>query len=435
MSNTNITKITEALIDLYQSLKIRKESQAQTIDENYLSLERKNLEIIPPIDLITYIKTNIEILINMKVSEALSQMRIDPVSFIESHGSEAPMNEYEELLRKYENNIRTYIKYQNILKLHIEELNYKIEQMQKKIDSNSQNNAQVSTISIPYNKEELYKREIEQLTQLIKTYEKNNLRIPLLEKKLKIQKIELSQLDTYYKEKIRSFSKKIEEYEREVSINKKPKEHRPSRQKQNLNKTQINNITTVGTANSPTFATMTQRTININNHNVNNNYDSAEEDNETHYGGFNKTISSRPTSATNQSHLNTCERGSHIKGFTRKCSLGSIKQNKKKQNISFTATTGKKTIPFAKKMYNTNTIKTKTKTNQPNSGVKKIPKCNSRFMINKEKEKDKDNSIMNTTIRSKKGERANSNKENIVNHNICYTARLGLIKNLNILIK
>ena len=41
MSNTNITKITEALIDLYQSLKIRKESQAQTIDENYLSLERK----------------------------------------------------------------------------------------------------------------------------------------------------------------------------------------------------------------------------------------------------------------------------------------------------------------------------------------------------------------------------------------------------------
>ena len=206
MSNTNITKITEALIDLYQSLKIRKESQAQTIDENYLSLERKNLEIIPPIDLITYIKTNIEILINMKVSEALSQMRIDPVSFIESHGSEAPMNEYEELLRKYENNIRTYIKYQNILKLHIEELNYKIEQMQKKIDSNSQNNAQVSTISIPYNKEELYKREIEQLTQLIKTYEKNNLRIPLLEKKLKIQKIELSQLDTYYKEKIRSFA-------------------------------------------------------------------------------------------------------------------------------------------------------------------------------------------------------------------------------------
>ena len=31
MSNTNITKITEALIDLYQSLKIRKESQEVSV--------------------------------------------------------------------------------------------------------------------------------------------------------------------------------------------------------------------------------------------------------------------------------------------------------------------------------------------------------------------------------------------------------------------
>ena len=71
------------------------------------------------------------------------------------------------------------------------------------------------------------------LTSLVKTYEKRDLKIPLLEKKIKKQKIELDKLDLYYKKQIKSFTKKIENYEKGIyltnncNINKKTKIYRP----------------------------------------------------------------------------------------------------------------------------------------------------------------------------------------------------------------
>ena len=78
-----------------------------------------------------------------------------------------------------------------------------------------------------------YRKKIEELTALVKTYEKRDLKIPLLEEKIKKQKIELNQLDLYYKKQIKNYTKKIEIYEKGIYlnnncyINKKTKIYKP----------------------------------------------------------------------------------------------------------------------------------------------------------------------------------------------------------------
>ena len=68
MSNPQ-PSLSDAIIDLYQSVKIRKETEAQEIDSDFLEEEKKSLKRLPSITLISYIKSHIEILIKMKVSE------------------------------------------------------------------------------------------------------------------------------------------------------------------------------------------------------------------------------------------------------------------------------------------------------------------------------------------------------------------------------
>ena len=372
MTSQQENMITEAIIDLYQSVKIRKESEAQEIDADFLQEEKNNLQKIPPLNLISYIKTHLEILIKMKVSEMINQMNIDPISFISSNGSEASHNECEKLMRKYESSIRTYIAHQNYLKLQLEQQKFKNEQLEKTIEALQMKSAKSQNCII-----EGYKNEIEQLKKLIQTYEKHNLKIPLLEKKLKIQKIELTELDSYYKEKLRSYSKKLEKYEKEVSLTK---QNKTSRQSNN----NFNNLSTLN-INSPTFATMTQRTIN--------NYDSIEDDNE-------KTID-----IANQK---TCS------------------SSLKKKTISFGSASSKKTIPFAKRMY-----PSKGKLIKQNSAIKKIPKATSQFTL-------KDNYKANS-LKIRKKSRANSSRENTINninnisniHNIPYVNNINIYTNNN----
>lgn len=62
-----------------------------------------------------------------------------------------------------------------------------------------------------------FKNEISHLQQLVKTYEEHNLKIPELEKKLRSQKTkfekEIKNIEAFYKEKIKSFNKKLSQYE------------------------------------------------------------------------------------------------------------------------------------------------------------------------------------------------------------------------------
>ena len=212
----NYDELKLLIIDLYQNIKIRKESDTEIIDEEFLEKEKKYLIPISPKVLIEYIKININLLIDLKVNEIISQLDKNPIDFISYYGSEIPPNDYEKLLRRYEGDIRNYIRMVNILKIHIDELNQKQELLEKQIEQ-----FQMESINlIPTNKSLEYKKKIEELTSLVKSYEKHNLKIPYLENKIKIQKIELDKLDSYYKKQIKSFTKKLEVYEKGIYLNK-----------------------------------------------------------------------------------------------------------------------------------------------------------------------------------------------------------------------
>ena len=64
-----IAIIQEALIDLYLNVKVRSKEEISKYSEEDLSKERENLYLTSPIDLINYIQTSVEILMNIKVED------------------------------------------------------------------------------------------------------------------------------------------------------------------------------------------------------------------------------------------------------------------------------------------------------------------------------------------------------------------------------
>ena len=70
-----IAVIQEALIDLYLNVKVRSKDEINTYEEQDLTKERENLYLTSPIDLITYIQTSVEILMNIKVEDYLSHQK------------------------------------------------------------------------------------------------------------------------------------------------------------------------------------------------------------------------------------------------------------------------------------------------------------------------------------------------------------------------
>ena len=219
-----IDELKKSIIELYQIVKIRKESEAKIIDKEFLEKEKISLNSISPMVLIDYIKSHLNLIIDNKVKEKMEKLKREPIEYISYYGTDIPVNDYEKLLRRYEGDIRNYIQMVNILKIHIDELNQKQELLQNQIEQFQKE----SFNFIPTNKSLEYKKKIMELTTLIKSYEKYNLKIPLLEKKIKIQKIELDKLDLYYKDKldsyykkqIKSFTKKLEDYEKGIYLNK-----------------------------------------------------------------------------------------------------------------------------------------------------------------------------------------------------------------------
>ena len=211
-----IDELKKSIIELYQIVKIRKESETKIIDKEFLEKEKISLNSISPIVLIDYIKSHLNLLIDNKVKEKMSKLKRNPIEYISYYGSDIPVNDYEKLLRRYEGDIRNYIRMVNILKIHIDELCQRQELLQNQIEQFQKD----SFNFIPTNKSLEYKKKIKELTTLIKSYEKHNLKIPLLEKKIKIQKIELDKLDSYNKKQIKSFTKKLEDYEKGIYLNK-----------------------------------------------------------------------------------------------------------------------------------------------------------------------------------------------------------------------
>ena len=385
-SNYSLEDIKDAIIDLYQNVKIRKQSETISIDESYLNKEKLSLENVSPLTLISYIKNHIELLIDVKVTEKLSLINTDPSILFSEYGSDVTPTNCENLLRRYESDIRNYIKIENMLKIHIDELYYKIEQQEKTIELLKQ--------KIPNNGNDdnelinSYKKKIEELSNLVKIYEKSNLKIPMLEKKIRTQKVELDKLNQY-KIQYRSFSKKKEKYEKEINLKtaRNPKSiysnfktlksnnNNKSRTKKNsiINSTINNNNNSLLTTNihSPSFATMTQRTIC--------NYDSIDDENDKSTCPItSKKKNTSPISLTKKIKcVSSAKRCSTTRQFTKN-------KNNSKSKIPF------KNIPKSPSIFNYKDNLNKT--------INKKKKTLSRYCDNQSKENKNIINDMNKTI-------------------------------------
>ena len=70
-----IAVIQEALIDLYLNVKVRSKDEINDYDEDDLLKERENLYMTSPLDLINYIQTSVEILMNIKVEDYITHQK------------------------------------------------------------------------------------------------------------------------------------------------------------------------------------------------------------------------------------------------------------------------------------------------------------------------------------------------------------------------
>jgi hypothetical protein len=70
-----IAVIQEGLIDLYLNVKVRSKDEINDYDEEDLLKERENLYMTSPLDLINYIQTSVEILMNIKVEDYMTHKK------------------------------------------------------------------------------------------------------------------------------------------------------------------------------------------------------------------------------------------------------------------------------------------------------------------------------------------------------------------------
>jgi chromosome segregation ATPase len=103
------------------------------------------------------------------------------------------------------------------MKLHTDTLQFRVEELEKEKSElfKKYSKMQEQTARRTNDVEEImgYKKQIADLSELVRTYEEHNLKIPQLEKKLRSQKAkyegEIKTLDDSYKEKIAHLNKKF----------------------------------------------------------------------------------------------------------------------------------------------------------------------------------------------------------------------------------
>ena len=110
MNENEINKIKYELISIYDKIKINN--------------KKTNLISLKIFDLISYISNTIDILVNIKFNEEFSNF------FKEQHSIKLnKFEDYENLLRKEENEIRFHIKNNNILKIENDYLQFNLEKI------------------------------------------------------------------------------------------------------------------------------------------------------------------------------------------------------------------------------------------------------------------------------------------------------------------
>lgn len=164
--NTNQQVLHEAIIDLYLQVKVRSSDEIDRFGQDQFKKERERLLKFDSLTVLDYIKTSIEILMQIKdegnenngkgkekdasgTNRAnLRGLGIDnlPISNINTNRGgdlndtglsstfksiDLPPKEYEQQLQQYEAEVRNHIKVEQQLKLHIEVLNERIEEFEK----------------------------------------------------------------------------------------------------------------------------------------------------------------------------------------------------------------------------------------------------------------------------------------------------------------
>ena len=104
--STEANCLKEAIIDLYLNVKIRSSDEITKYNEDILSNERDKLQDIDSFLVLDYIRTSVEILLNMKEEDESkkSQRTKKDQSLAE------PPKDYEKMLQKLEGDIRTHIR-------------------------------------------------------------------------------------------------------------------------------------------------------------------------------------------------------------------------------------------------------------------------------------------------------------------------------------
>ena len=138
-----------SLIDLYLDVKIRSSDEIDEYDTVKFQKEKDKLEQLELITIVEYIKSSIEILMNMKLDESEQKnstkyrpssrpyfKRDDKPLFSSEAGKSAisdyePPKEYEKVIQKLEGDIRNHIRVEQQLKLHIETVHNKMEEYEK----------------------------------------------------------------------------------------------------------------------------------------------------------------------------------------------------------------------------------------------------------------------------------------------------------------
>ena len=112
----SIKEVKQALIDLYQGVKIRKLSEIKNISDDLILEEQEILNNLPAIDLINYISNSIEILSEIKAKEKYEEKVLEDEKkekYINNEDLENDANGlklYEGMLIKAESDIRNHIR-------------------------------------------------------------------------------------------------------------------------------------------------------------------------------------------------------------------------------------------------------------------------------------------------------------------------------------
>ena len=119
MSLSEIKEIKKQLIDLYLCVKVRKSEEIEKLTSENVNSERQNLKNLPLIDIINYIQSSIDILVDLKATEKYEQKIQNDESKDKYINYEDPKDAnglklYEGMLIKIEGDLRNHIRVNKI---------------------------------------------------------------------------------------------------------------------------------------------------------------------------------------------------------------------------------------------------------------------------------------------------------------------------------